>query len=385
MKVTPYSLIPISIEYQSDRSLAEKLKYFSALIFPLAAFAAFLTEGILTFLPAILLFGFVPLLELFFPPDHRNFVDTEKESRADDKFFDWFLYVFTLITVSVFLLFLYTISNPDLAAFDFIGRTISMGVLCGIAINLGHELGHRTNRFEQFLGEVSLLISLENHFLPYHNLGHHRFVATPKDPATARRNEPVYTFWIRSQFGSYKQAWQFEFEKLRRRKIRIFSFQNRMLKYTIAQVTLILSIYFIFGWKTLLAFIAAAIIGKLMLETVNYIEHYGLIRKINENGKYEKVMPKHSWNSDHIIGRSMMFELSRHSDHHFKASKHYQILNSSAESPQMPTGYPGMMIFSLISPVWFRYMNKRIDEINMILSKPVKNGHKTETNQNLSL
>ena len=142
-----------------------------------------------------------------------------------------------------------------------------------------------------------------------------------------------------------------------------------MICYTIAQVGLLAFILLGFGWKTMLAFIAAAIIGKLHLETVNYIEHYGLTRKINPDGKYERVMPWHSWNSDHKLGRSIMFELSRHSDHHFKASKHYQILDSFATSPQMPTGYPGMMIFSLLSPIWFRYMNKRIDKMKKQRSK----------------
>lgn len=364
MKVTFDSLIPVLFNYQSVKSLAAKYKYTSVLAFPITAFIAFTSTGILTLLPAVLLYVVVPILDLFLRPDHRNYDEAEIKSRANDRFFDYFLYGFTFILVAVFVFFLYTISNPNLATIDFIGRTISMGVLCGIAINSGHELGHRTNRFEQFLGETSLLLSLENHFLPYHNLGHHRYVATPNDPATAKRNELVYKFWLTSQFGSYKQAWKFEFEKLRRRKVNFFSLQNRMLGYTITQTTLILGIYFIFGWKTLLAFIIAAIIGKLMLETVNYIEHYGLTRKLNKNGKYERVMPKHSWNSDHVVSRSIMLELSRHSDHHFKASKHYQILDSFDESPQMPTGYPGMMIFALFSPIWFWYMNKKLDELN---------------------
>jgi alkane 1-monooxygenase len=153
-------------------------------------------------------------------------------------------------------------------------------------------------------------------------------------------------------------------DKQRRNNRNPLSPGNRMVCYTIAQITLLTAIFLGFGWKTMLAFTAAAIIGKLMLETVNYIEHYGLTRKMNAAGKYERVLPSHSWNSDHIFGRSIMFELSRHSDHHFKASKHYQILDSFAESPQMPTGYPGMMIFSLFSPIWFWYMNKKIDEMN---------------------
>lgn len=156
----------------------------------------------------------------------------------------------------------------------------------------------------------------------------------------------------------------------------VFSIFQRLCNspsYTIAQIALLLTIFVAFGLKTMLAFIASAIVGKLILETVNYIEHYGLVRKMKEDGKYERVLPQHSWNSDHILGRAILFELSRHSDHHFKASKPYQILDSFAQSPQMPTGYPGMMIFSLFSPIWFWYMNKRIDELNCEIKQNRRN------------
>ena len=362
MKIMFDSPMPIPFSFQSVRCKIRRLKYFVVLAFPILAFIAFTTSGVLTLLPALFIYGFVPIVELFLKPDHSNLDKEEKAARADSILFDAFLYLLTPLLVAVLVLFLFTISKHDLAVSDFIGRTISMGMLCAVAINLGHELGHRSNRVEQFLGEIVLLTSLENHFLPYHNLGHHRNVATPKDPATAHRNELVYTFWIRSQFGSYFQAWQFEINKQRRDNRNPLSLRNRMVCYTIAQISLLVVIFLGFGGKTMFAFIAAAIIGKLVLETVNYIEHYGLTRKMNADGKYEKVMPEHSWNSDHALGRALMFELSRHSDHHFKASKHYQILDSFPDSPQLPTGYPGMMIFSLFSPIWFRYMNRRIDD-----------------------
>jgi alkane 1-monooxygenase len=363
MKITFDSLILTNASLQIAQIKFGKLKYFVVSAFPLAAFVAFTTSGFLTLSPAILIFGIVPVLELFLPADNTNFNTEEKTIRTNTVFFDRFLYWTVPVLVGVSWLFLFTISDKSLTNFDFFGRIFSMGVVGGIAINLGHELGHRTSRFEQFLGEISLLISLENHFLPYHNLGHHKNAATPNDPATARRNESVYTFWIRSQFGSYRQAWQFETEKQRRNKRGIFSLHNRMVSYTIAQIVLLLTILLAFGLTTMLAFTASAIVGKLILETVNYIEHYGLVRKMEDDGKYERVLPQHSWNSDHVLGRAILFELSRHSDHHFKASKPYQVLDSLPQSPQMPTGYPGMMIFSLFSPIWFWYMNKRIDEI----------------------
>lgn len=344
----------------------KKLKYFAVIIFPAATLLAFLSSGFLTFLPAVLFFGFVPIFELFLSPDKRNSTADEKRRLESDRFFDWFLNALVAVQIGLLAVFLVTISNPTTVwGIDLIGRTVSMGMMCALlGINLGHELGHRTDRFQRFLGEVTLLTSLENQFLPYHNLGHHRNAATPGDPATGRRGETVYAFWFRSQFGSYWQAWQIEFNKQIKRGRWRFSIHNRMVCYTAAQITLLSGIWFVFGGTALIAFVAAAVIGKLLLETVNYIEHYGLLRERGPNGRYERVGPQHSWNSDHILGRAILLELSRHSDHHFRASRRYQVLDSLAESPQMPTGYPGMMIFALFPPLWFRYMDRRIDTMN---------------------
>tara|TARA_B100001059_G_scaffold220101_1_gene241775 strand:+ start:115 stop:531 length:417 start_codon:yes stop_codon:yes gene_type:complete len=136
-----------------------------------------------------------------------------------------------------------------------------------------------------------------------------------------------------------------------------------MVLYTVLNVLVLSSVHFIFGFKVLLSYLLVSSIGILLLETVNYIEHYGLLRKKNEHGRYEKVKHYHSWNSDHIIGRSMMFNLSRHADHHYNGSKKYQLLKSIKSSPQMPTGYPGMMLIALFQPLWFYIMNKKLKEL----------------------
>ena len=137
-----------------------------------------------------------------------------------------------------------------------------------------------------------------------------------------------------------------------------------MVIYSICNVVFLSLIYFFFGQTVLLYFIAAAVIGIAFLETVNYIEHYGLLRKKNENGRYEKVKRNHSWNSDHQVGQILLFNLSRHSDHHYNGSKHYQLLKTVPESPQMPTGYPGMMLLSFFPPLWFWLMNKKIQKLS---------------------
>jgi alkane 1-monooxygenase len=338
----------------------KKLKYLSVLLLPIAVYFSFNASGWNTFFPLVLFFGILPFLELLLPVSDKNLEAEERILAEKDVFYDWLLYLMLPIQWSFLIYFLFIIPETE-GWVGVVGKTISMGMMNGvIGINLGHELGHRLNKWEKLIGDALLLSSLENHFLPYHNRGHHTNVATYEDPATARMNEPLYFFWFRSHFGSYFQAWQIEKEKLRIQGKSSWNLSNRMLVYTILHITLLAVIFIGFGWKVLLAYLVSAAIGILLLETVNYIEHYGLLREKRENGQYERVRRWHSWNSNHIIGRVVLFELSRHSDHHYKADRPYQILESHEESPQMPTGYPGMMVLATIPPLFFAVMNNRV-------------------------
>jgi len=361
-QTSSFSFFNVYLSFRYHTLNMSKLKYLSAYILASTVYISFTSYGIWTYSPLLFSFVFIPLLELVFKPSAKNFTKEEQQKLKNDPFFDFVLYTVVLVQVGFLIFFLFAIQEP-ISNFELIGRILSFGVLCGIfGINVGHELGHRKNRFQQFLGEVLLLTSLETHFLPYHNSGHHYNVATPKDPATAKKGELVFLFWFRSQIGSYIQAWEIETKRLKNKNNHFFSFKNRMLNYTIAQLLLLGVIYYVFNFSTMIAFLGAALFGILMLETVNYIEHYGLLRKINEKGKYERVLPQHSWNSNHLVGRTILFELSRHSDHHFKASKHYQLLDSLPNSPQMITGYPGMMLLALIPPLWFKIIHKQLDQ-----------------------
>ena len=198
------------------------------------------------------------------------------------------------------------------------------------------------------------------HFFIEHNRGHHKNVSTDADPASSRLGETVYAFYFRTIWGSWMSAWHLEAEKLKRNNLPFWSTKNEMLRFQVIQLVLLISIGLVFGGTTLLFFIVGSLIGILLLETVNYIEHYGLRRKKNGD-KYERTLPIHSWNSNHPLGRLILLELSRHSDHHYMASRKYQILRHFDESPQMPTGYPGMLLLSLFPPLWFKLMHRRID------------------------
>jgi alkane 1-monooxygenase len=136
-----------------------------------------------------------------------------------------------------------------------------------------------------------------------------------------------------------------------------------MIQAILIEFSFVFFVYLMFDIRGFAGFLAASFIGILLLETVNYIEHYGLLRKANAEGRYERVMPKHSWNSNHVYGRLLLFELSRPSDHHYKASTPYQLLDHIDEAPQMPTGYPGMMLLALVPPLFFSVMNRRVDKL----------------------
>lgn len=333
-------------------------------LLPVTVYFAFRGEGLMSFLPVGVFFVLVPLLELLIRPDNGNFDEETALMEKKSPVYDWILYLAVPVQIGMLLYYFQVISVTPPDSVEFFGRVFAMGLMCGVmGINIGHELGHRPERINQFLGEVLLLTSLNTHFLPYHNEGHHREVATPEDPATAGRNQLLFHFWVDSHFRSYAKAWKIENRRMRKQGNSAFSLDNRMVVYSMANVMLLALIYSFFGVKVLLAFVLSAVVGILLLETVNYIEHYGLLRKKNEKGRYERVRNVHSWNSDHQIGRLMLFNLSRHSDHHYKASKKYQVLESLEGSPQMPTGYPGMMVLALLQPIWFRLMNRKLDNM----------------------
>jgi alkane 1-monooxygenase len=198
------------------------------------------------------------------------------------------------------------------------------------------------------------------HFYIEHNFGHHLHAATPEDPASARYNQSVYAFWFTSILGQYVKAWRIQKDLLRRENKGFFSFKNDMFWYTIIQAGYLFVIYYFLGPLVLLVAVSIAISALVLLETINYIEHYGLKRLKKESGRYERVKEIHSWNSNHVLGRIMLYELTRHSDHHYKAHKKYQLLEYHEKSPQMPFGYPTSMVLSLVPPLWFSIMNKRI-------------------------
>jgi alkane 1-monooxygenase len=345
--------------------MLKTIKYLNPLIVYTFAIFAFIYVGVFSWLPVLYAFIFVPFVELFIKPNNENMSAAEEEIAKQNKWYDYLLYIVVFLQMPSVLFFLYSFTNQSLSGIDIAGRICSMGVLCGtFGINVGHELGHRKNKWEQTLAKISLLSSLYMHFFIEHNKGHHKHVATPNDPSSARYGEMIYLFYFRTIINTNISAWHIANEEVTKKGKKAFSIHNEMVQFNLIQIGFVLSILLVFGWLITLYYLGAAFFGILMLETVNYIEHYGLQRKVTTNGNYERTMPHHSWNSNHIFGRLLLFELSRHSDHHYLASRKYQILRSHNDAPQLPTGYPGSMLLSLVPPLWFYVMNKRIASLN---------------------
>lgn len=341
------------------------LKYLSPLVVYALAWLSFTQQGWICWSPLLYAWILLPLAELLIKPDEKNLSAAEEELAKKDPIYDYLLYLVVILQFIALYKFLTVITLPGLHWWEVSGRIWTMGLLCGtFGINVGHELGHRIKPFEQVLAKALLLTSLYMHFFIEHNKGHHKNVATPKDPSSARLNEPLYTFYFRTIVYSYLSAWKIANEEMTKKNLPVFSLKNEMVQVHLIQLIFIVIIFWSFGGMATLYFLNAAVIGIALLETVNYIEHYGLERKELGAGKYERAMPWHSWNSNHILGRLMLFELSRHSDHHFLASKKYQVLRHHNNAPQLPTGYPGSMILALVPPLWFYVMNRKINRLN---------------------
>jgi len=339
------------------------LKYLIAYTVPMAGFVSVFYDGIFSWTAVLYAFVFIPLIELFVHRSQDNFTAEEEADRKSAVFFDFLLYLNLPIIFFLVYCFLQTISTQVLSASDLAGKILSVGIVLGAGINVAHELGHKPKWYQQLTAKAILLPSLYMHFFIEHNRGHHLNIATPEDPASSRKGENVYFFWIRSVIFSYLSAWKLEAKRLKKLNKSVFSWQNEMLVYQLIQLGYLTLIYSLYGWKGTFCAIGIAVVGFLLLETINYIEHYGLQRKKLPNGRYERVDVRHSWNSNHEFGRIVLYELTRHSDHHYKANRKYQVLRHHDESPQLPLGYPGSMLLSFVPPLWFRVMDKELMKV----------------------
>lgn len=339
------------------------LKYLAALSIPITLILGLWMKDGWAFLTPIYAFILIPILEILMPHDTNNFEGSVRDKREAHRVFDFMLYINIPIIYGLLIYCLYFMTTTSLSTLETIGFVFSLGIVLGTnGINVGHEMGHRKQAVERFFAKVLLLPSFYMHFYIEHNFGHHLHAATKEDPATAIFNQSVYSFWFTSVTRQYINAWRIQRKLLASEDLSFFSLKNDMFWFLFIELAYALVIFIFFGSLGLIYAVLAGIVGFLLLETVNYIEHYGLLRQKLPSGRYERVKEIHSWNSNHVMGRIVLYELTRHSDHHYKSARKYQVLDCHDTSPQMPYGYPTSMVLSLVPPLWFKVMNPRIPQ-----------------------
>jgi alkane 1-monooxygenase len=351
--------------------IVHKIGFFTAFIIPALVITGFYNGGYWNFLTIIFSFILIPAIDHALDIDTSNVAENEVKIRGEEFFYRFITYCWTYFQFAFIVWGAYASSSGKVSTpAEWVGFVVSYSLVTGgIGITVAHELGHKKSRLERFYGKTLLMTVSYMHFYIEHNRGHHVYVATPHDPATARKDENFYSFWLRSVFGSYAHAWELEKESLRRNNHKIFSLHNEMLWFAFLPVVLCILLtgtfsYILqrFTWEIPVFFFAQSLLAFSLLELINYVEHYGIMRKEIAPGKYERVNPLHSWNASHLVSNFFLFQLQRHSDHHAFSHKRYQILDHYDESPQLPFGYPTMIIIAAIPPLWFGLMNKRLEQ-----------------------
>lgn len=334
------------------------LRYTPSYTVPASVIIGITLGGIWTWLTPVYIFILLPLFEFAAGRNPLN-LDPESERKAkEERLYSWLLWSYIPLQVCLTIYAIHAITSGGYTGYETAGIILSLGISNGgVGITVAHELIHRSSRFEQVLGRTLLMTTWYMHFAIEHVRGHHVNVATADDPATAPMGTSFYRYWIRTIPEQWLSAWRLEVKRLNKRNSAVFGIHNEMLWFMAVQTGFTVLIGILFGIAGAGAFLLSCVVAFSLLEAVNYLEHYGLERKTSANGKPEKVSPEHSWNSDHEVSRMFLFELSRHSDHHATASRKYQVLRSFEESPQLPTGYPGMIILALIPPAWFAVMD----------------------------
>ncbi len=308
----------------------------------------------------IAVLGVIPLLDIAMGIDSRNPRDEDYEALTNDRYYRWCVYAFLPIQFIGLVIAGFMWSSPELKLVDKLGLAATMGFVSGVGINAGHELGHRIEKLERWLAKIALAQSLYGHFYVEHNRGHHVRAATPEDPASARFGESLWKFLPRSILGGFRSAVGLERKRLAQQGKRWLSRDNHLLQAWAVSAVLFGALILVYGPVIIPFLILQAMVGITLLETVNYIEHYGLLRERRADGRYTRCSPRDSWNSDRLVTNVFLFHLQRHSDHHANPGRRYQTLRSSEEAPQLPYGYATMVLLAFITPLWRMVMDRRV-------------------------
>ena len=314
-------------------------------------------------LPLVVIFGLVPLVDRWMGNDLNNPEGDVVFSLGEDPWYSSLLVVVVPLQLALVFWGVGVFANSSLGLWGSLGWILSMGVvLSTVGITVGHELVHHKSRFEQACGGILLASVCNGSFKIEHVRGHHQYVATPLDASSAPMGVSVYQQIPHAITRNFQSAWKLESERLQKLGLPFWHWRNELLGWSSLSLCMLFVITSYYGSWGALGFLSQSLVAIVLLEIVNYIEHYGLQRKQLPNGRYEPVTEAHSWNSPALLTNLLLFQLQRHSDHHLYARRSYQLLHHRENAPQLPYGYGAMVVLALLPPVWFRLMDPKIVE-----------------------
>ena len=316
--------------------------------------------GWMWWLGPVIFYVIVPLLDTLVGEDRENPPESLVARLESQPYYRWIVYGFIPLQWMATLLGAWVAVTGGLSAFEMVGLIFTIGIVNGVGINTAHELGHKKENLERWLAKLTLAPVAYGHFFVEHNRGHHVRAATPEDPATSRMGETFWAFLPRTVIGSLRSAWELEAQRLEREGRSVWNWRNHNLQAWSMTVLLFGATTAWLGWAVLPFLVAQALFGLSLLEVVNYLEHYGLLRQKLADGRYERVQPPHSWNSNNTVTNLLLYQLQRHSDHHANPTRRYQSLRHFDESPQLPSGYATLIPLAYVPFFWFRVMDKRV-------------------------
>ncbi len=327
----------------------------------LAIWLHFKTGNELWFLlPLVVNYVVAPLVDWAMGEDSNNPPEEVVMQLDQDPYYRRLTFAVVPLHFMTLIVCVWYATEQPLSWWGFVLLAVIAGMTAGLAINTGHELGHKNSKFEKSLARIVLAVAAYGHFSVEHNRGHHKDVSTPSDPASARMGESIYKFARREIPGAFRRAWQVERERLTLRNKPIWHRSNPILQSYAITAALSLLLILLFGFLVIPFLLIHNLFAYWQLTSANYIEHYGLLRERDVKGRYERCQPHHSWNSNHIVSNLVLFHLERHSDHHTYPLRRYQSLRHFDDLPSLPNGYFGMYVLAYIPWLWFRVMDKRL-------------------------
>lgn len=307
-----------------------------------------------------LVHGVIPALDRLIGEDTTNPPESAIKDLENDKYYSRVVKAFIPAQYAVTFLGAWLASRKSTPALDYVGLTLSVGAMNGIAINTAHELGHKHDKTERLLAMAALAPTGYTHFAVEHNFGHHKRVATPEDPASSRMGESFWKFLPRTVIGGFKSAVKIETERLERKGKGFWTLENELLQGWAMTAAFFGATTAICGRRAVPFLLAQGAYGASLLEVINYVEHYGLKREKLPSGKYVRTSPEHSWNSNNIVTNLFLYQLQRHSDHHAHPSRSFQALRHFENAPQLPGGYASMLLPAYVPSLWYKLMDERV-------------------------